>query len=296
MRSCIYCGRELADGEVCNCPQSAAYRQRRNAAKGTDNKNEHTHTESKRHNTQTSYKTGYAEKDSYFKRKRDRRRAKRAARASAAASMGDNAKKEIGGFWSTVRDFMRSPVDGITNPGNLSIWGMMIIAAVLGAFLSLCVFFLKNGSVGPFKLLASLMSINGTVGYKLIGTICLVLLCGAAGGMIIFFIYSGIFHFINRFIMKMNTTYREFSVRIALALIPFAAVSVIAAVLSFLSPIVMIAALLCGAVCTLILTYEGLKTEWLTRTPSSVIYAMLLGYFIFLIIMTHLLIIGFALK
>ena len=26
MRSCIYCGRELEKGEVCDCPQSVAHR------------------------------------------------------------------------------------------------------------------------------------------------------------------------------------------------------------------------------------------------------------------------------
>ena len=46
MRSCIYCGRELEKGEVCDCPQSVAHRagkqqssaERKNETKTEDKK------------------------------------------------------------------------------------------------------------------------------------------------------------------------------------------------------------------------------------------------------------------
>ena len=40
MRSCIYCGRELAPGEVCSCPQSVAHRNAKQAEQSdTDSAN-----------------------------------------------------------------------------------------------------------------------------------------------------------------------------------------------------------------------------------------------------------------
>ncbi len=42
MRSCIYCGRELEKGEVCDCPQSVAHRagkQQSSAERKKRNKN-----------------------------------------------------------------------------------------------------------------------------------------------------------------------------------------------------------------------------------------------------------------
>lgn len=40
MRSCIYCGRELAPGEVCSCPQSIAHRNAKQTEQsGTDSVN-----------------------------------------------------------------------------------------------------------------------------------------------------------------------------------------------------------------------------------------------------------------
>ena len=51
MRSCIYCGRELEKGEVCDCPQSVAHRagkqqssaKRKNETKTEDKKSDKKH-------------------------------------------------------------------------------------------------------------------------------------------------------------------------------------------------------------------------------------------------------------
>ena len=99
MRSCIYCGRELEKDEVCNCPQSVARRAAKNnesAKSDANDKNtqkENTHHYQKKDNTnnyknpyrtETSYKTGYAGKESKFERARTKFHTKRAARKSNA--------------------------------------------------------------------------------------------------------------------------------------------------------------------------------------------------------------------
>ena len=81
MRSCIYCGRELEKGEVCDCPQSVAHRvgkqqssvERKNETKTedkkSDKKQEKTQSNySNPYKTETSYKTGYAGTESKFER------------------------------------------------------------------------------------------------------------------------------------------------------------------------------------------------------------------------------------
>ena len=78
----------------------------------------------------------------------------------------------------------------------------MTIAALQGVVLWLCIFFiLRGGGVGPLKILTSLMNFNGGAGYSLVLQIILCMVSGAISGVILFFLYSGIFWLINRFVI-----------------------------------------------------------------------------------------------
>ncbi len=288
MRTCMYCGRELAKGEQCTCPQSVM---RRNgnaksasgAGKSEANNKQNTQNTQNARNTQytqnqgTSYKTGYAGKDSPFERARDRYKAKRAARGA----------RPRGGTWRDIWSAVISPVETVTNPPNLGIAAMLIIAAVMGAFLWLGAYFvLIGGGVGPFRLAAAMMGFGG--GYPLIARIGLTLLSGMVAGVIMFFLYTGIFYLIGRFIIRVRTPYWQFCVRLVTAWIPFTVICIIGALLSLLSPLTLAALILCGAAITAALTYVALKTEWYSAPPSKVLLSMLLGYFLFLSIMLRL--------
>lgn len=293
MRSCIYCGRELEKDEVCNCPQSVARRAAKNnesAKSDANDKNtqkENTHNYKNPYRTETSYKTGYAGKESHFERTRTKFHTKRAARKSSARTA--DPKGFFAGLWRYVVNFIKSPVDSITNPGHIGKGAILTIAAVMGAVLWLCMFFiLRGGAVGPIKLLASAMSFNGSAGYKLIGMIALSIVSGAISGIVLFFLYSGIFYLINRFIMRLRTDYWEFCIRLVSAWIPFTVICVIGTLLSFLAPITLAILLLCGAATVAVLTYEALKTEWISQPAGKVMYAMMLGYFVFFTIVCHL--------
>ncbi len=281
MRSCIYCGRELEKGEACTCPQSVLHRQNKTTSEQKQGNYQNPFK------TETSYKTGYAEKNSRFERAKAKREAKRAARKSAAKNV--NPKGFFMSFWNYVLGFLKSPVERISNPGHIGKCGMLTIAAIQGALLWLCMFFvLRGGGVGPFKLLASVMSFNGIAGYNLLAQIGLSILSGAVSGVVIFFVYSGIFYLINRFIMRLRTAYWDFCVRLVSAWIPFTAICAVGAVLSILSPLTLLALLMCGAVTVVVLTYEALKTEWISYPPTKVMYALMLGYFVFFSVMSHL--------
>lgn len=290
MRSCIYCGKDLKDGEVCDCPQSVARRKSKSSqTSGSARKNDRSTDKSNPYKTETSYKTGYAQNDSKFERARNKYRAKRAAKKSSAAP---NHKGFFKGLWRYVVNFLKSPAESISNPGYLGKGAVMTIAAAQGMVLWLCMFFiLRGGNVGPFKFLSSMMSFGGGEGYRLVLSIILTAVSGALSGIVLFFLYSGIFYLINRFIMKLRTPYWDFCVRLAATWIPFTVICAIGAALSILSAVTLAVLVLCGAAVSAALTYEALKTEWISYSPSKVLYAMLLGFFVFFSIICRLILI-----
>lgn len=303
MRTCMYCGRELEKDEKCTCPQSKARRGETDSGAGEEKEPEQKKEQKKQkkeqkkeqkkqkanpnysdpYRTNTSYRTGYAGGDSGFGGVNEQYRAKRAAK-----------NRVSGGFWNNIWQYIvrsiRTPVEAVTNPTQLGKGAMLSIAAVMGALLWLCVFFiLRGGAVGPFRLIASAMGFGG--GYTLILSILAAIVSGAVGGVVMFFLYTGIFYLINKFIMHMRTPYWDFCVRLVSAWVPFTVICLIGTALSLFSPYTLIALVLCGAAVTAVLTYEALKTEWCAFPPSRIVYSMLLGYFVFLSVMAHLLLI-----
>lgn len=301
MRSCMYCGRELEKGEMCTCSQSVAHRkQKEQASANTNEKNKEKHKKNEQKNesytnpyrTETSYKTGYVGKESRFERTRNRYKARKAARSSQKAyTSGGGGIKAFGRY---VWEFIKSPVDKVTNPGYISKATVLTIAAVQGAVLWLCVFFiLRGGGIGPLKLLASAMSLYGGNGYRVLLQVLLCIVSGAIGGVVICFLYSGIFYAVSRLLMRSMTGYWDFCARLATTWIPFTVICTVGVLLSGLSPITLMIMITCGAVSVAVLTYEALRTEWLSKSPGKVMYAMMLGYFVFFTITWHLLLINF---
>lgn len=293
LRSCIYCGRELEKDKVCDCSQSVMHRKKKEQssentkAKSNSGKENTKKNYSNPYKTETSYRTGYAGSEGRFDRIRSKYRAKRAARKSSARPV--NTKNFFSSLWRYIIDFVKSPVDKIANPGHLSKATILAIAAIQGAVLWLCMFFIiRGGSVGAFEFLGSMMSFGGAEGYSLIVQMLLSLLSGAISGIVLFFLYSGIFYLINRFIMRLKTAYWEFSIRLASTWIPFTVICAIGILLSMLSPVTLMIMLLCGGISVAVLTYEALRTEWITQSPGKVMYSMMLGYFVFFTVVCYL--------
>lgn len=286
MRSCMYCGRELESGEVCTCAQSAAHRARKSQetnSKTQDNKENYQNP----YKTQTSYTTGYSASESRFARARDKRRARRAAKKADYAKT--NKKNFFRGLGAYILEFMKAPMDKIARPPHIGKGGILSIAAVMGAVLWLCMLFvLRGGNAGPLKLIGSIIGFGGMAGYSYAAQVIACVVIGALSGIIIFLLYSGIFFLINRFIFKLQTPFWEFSIRLISAWIPFTVICAIGSVLSILSPLTLITLLVCGAASVAVLTYEALRTEWISRPASKVMYAMMLGYFIFFTVVCYL--------
>lgn len=288
MRSCIYCGRELKEGEVCGCPQSVA-RRNKNGAGSADKDGEKAgsragneakkKTASAEYSSRTEYRTGYTQKKSKFQRTRDRAKMKRDARRNSAAI-------NKGGFWRSMKDTLltalRSPVDAVINPPDMSRGVMLTIWAFQGALIWLCVYFIiTNAARGPFMILGSMLAFRGVEGYRSILYMLLAMLSGAAGGIVMFFLYTGVFYFINRFMFRIrNARYWQFCERLALTTIPFAIIGALGVICSLFSSMTLIILLATGAVSWVVLTYEALKTEWIAYNSKLVVYGMMLGFFI----------------
>lgn len=271
MRSCIYCGRELEKGEVCSCPQSAAHRaQKQSAADGSQSgKTKQSSTEGER----TTYRTGYTGHQSRFDRARERRRVQRDSAKKRNASSGT--------VTDFIKGFIKSPVDRIINPPSVGRLAMLVIAAAEGAVAWLGMFFLYAGiRGGVFEILGKLLGFKGIEGYSVIAKMILCSLAGAVSGIILFFLYTGVFWMINRFIFRSKTAYWDFSTRLSLIGIPFTVFGIIGVVFSVFSLRTLMLFLVCGLISSIILMYEALRTEWINRSPSAVMYAMLAGLFV----------------
>jgi len=276
MRSCIYCGRELAPGEKCSCRQSAQHRPG-GEPQQEQKKTENTYSGYNDPN-RTEYRTGYTKKDNIFTRMREKAR----ARSNAKQNSRVNVKYEGRRFWQTVLEAIRSPIDNVRNPSMLKLVQMLLLWAVQGALAWLCIFFiLSHAARGPFAMLANLLAFHGVAGYQTVGYVLLSLLSGAVAGVVGFFLYTGVLYGINRLLLRDKMTrYEEFCQRLAFTAVPFSIIALVGSLLSLISITTLIVLLCCGAAIFVVLTYEALRTQWSGINANRVIYMMMLGFFV----------------
>jgi hypothetical protein len=298
MRSCIYCGKDLAPGEKCNCAASEARRRAsENAENGNtaENNEEHRSKQARAKNTEdykyndpnrTTYRTGYTQTESKFKRAREKARAKR----SAHRAYTGNSKSFWRGQWNNFLSALKSPVEAVQNPKRIGMGIMIGLWALQGALLWLCVYFIMtNVPRGPFAMLGNILAFRGVAGYKTLAYMLMYALSGAVGGVIVFFLYTGVFFGVNRFIFRDRvTSYTSLCERLAVTAVPFAAAAIIGTVLSFISSTTLLILLLCGMTACIVLTYEALKTQWAYASSGKVVYGMLLGFFIIFTIICYI--------
>ena len=293
MRSCIYCGRDLKDGEVCNCPGAQA---RRNAKEASGNSSEQKYTQqntqsqaerntNKSHKYNNSYQTGYVRNDGPFKRARDKFYARATANRNGGAPQGHF----WGDLWRFIKRFIAAPIETIQNPGYISMGTAIVISMITGAIINLCLYFMLTGAVrSTFGIILSVITINTMEGYANFLYICLSLISGSVSRILICYIYSGIFMFINRFMFRRNTPFRDFAPRLSLTVIPVALASVIGILFGTLSSTTLAILVICGLIGMVILTYEALRTEWISYSSGRTMYSMMLGMFVFTAIICYI--------
>lgn len=284
MRSCIYCGRELNKGEVCNCPQAVA---RRNSKQGSDTNSQST---AYNQNNQNTYHTGYTAKQSRAKHLWEKHKAKSQARKKAYKAKKAAMPK---GFWSNlwhfIVRFVISPVETIANPGYISRGAAMVVSGISGALISLCLYLMFAGVARtPYNLAASVMSFGPIRMYQRMMYMGFSIINGLVGGILVFLIFAGIFCLINRFIFRRRTAFWDFAPRFSLTMVPIALMSIVGILFGMFSSTTLAILVICGVIGSVVLTYESLKTEWVSYPPCKVMYSMMLGYFAFTSIICYL--------
>lgn len=260
MRECIYCGKNLEKGEKCNCAMSVAKR-------------------AEKQNKENSEKD--TRKKSKSNAKERIKRVKKQTRKSRIISNNNPFKLALNQFIS----FIKSPIDTVMNPGEMSWAVILILVAFEGIISGLCMYGVVTGAVrGPISLLSNAMGFGGMKGYELLKGWVLAALSGAISGTVMFFLYSGIFFIVNKFIMHQFAPYKEFIKRFAFVALPITIFGILSAVLGFFSYVTFLLFIITGLIGSVIITYEILKSVWYTKKPATVVYAMMLCIFVFMTI------------
>lgn len=282
MRECIYCGRQLEKGEQCTCAVSVAKRREREEKEKAE-----------RPKSKAEIKSEQREK-----KKRERERAKsdrireKAARENAkraSAYGGGMNKGAFANVWRLFKSFIKSPIETIMNPGEMSITEIMIFVIFEGFIAGLCTYSVVTGaSRGSLRLLGNLLGFHGMDGYNYVVGWVISAFSGAVGGIVTFLLYTGIFYFINKWIFKQFTPYWEFSKRFVFAAIPFTIIGAIGVLLGLFSQTTFAVMLICGGAGMVILTYEILRSMWYSKSASKTMYAMMAGLLIFMLIALYI--------
>jgi hypothetical protein len=268
------------------CPQSVARRAKKNQTQEntSDSGQKEANTVNFEEAKRTTYKTGYTKHQSKFNRAWNKYKVKKENRKSSANTSGFF--KELLKF---VRSFIKSPVAQIINPPNIGKATMLAIAAIQGAVIWLSMYFVCTGvNRSIFSVLGSALGFGGIAGYSGLVKMFISLLMGAVTGIVFFFLYTGVFWCINRFILKSNTAYWDFSTRLSLTGIPLTVLGIFGVVFSFFSLTTLMILLMCGAISFVVLTYEALRTEWINKSPGTVMYSMMAGFFVLITVICYL--------
>lgn len=267
MRECIYCGRSLEKGEQCTCAMSVAKRMQREQANAEPEKN-------------VNDKKGKVKKEKVKKE-----RVKR-AKTPKYTNMNYEAKNAFLRAWRLFLSFLKSPIDTVMNPGEMS-WAVILIMVIAeGIIGGLCVFSVITGAVrGPISLLGNVIGLKGMAGYAVIKGWIYAAISGAVGAVCIFYLLSGIFFAVNKWIMRQFSPYREFVKRFAFVMLPVSILGIVSVVFGLFSQTTFILLLLCGLMGSIIIIYEILRSAWYNKTPGKIIYMMMACMFIFMFIM-----------
>ena len=270
MRICVYCGKELGQGEVCDCKMSV---QIRSEKKDTP------------HNDKTQndnyYRTGYTKPKSRLKRKWERFKNKQSARKNSRVNRRQTQTGGIREIFNDIWQFIKSPVESIENPKAYTMLYMLILSAIEGAIVGLGVFFVTTGaSRSVFRNLANIMGLGGVAGYKVMLAMLYWAISGMICAVVLFLIYTVVFWLIDRFVFRRHTEFLSIAQRLVMTTVPMSVFVAVGVVISFISTTTLMILILCGVFVTLILSYIALSDEWSVFPPSKVLYSMILGYFV----------------
>ncbi len=265
MRTCIYCGRELKDHEVCQCPQSVKMREERAKQQKKDEGGSNT------------YRTGYTKNESRFKYWTFRQRTKAKAKVNKTQYTARDIKDGVTGV---VRNMIFDPISAVSTPGRMNVPTIIVMYALLGLALA------GAYTRGLYAFLGNSVTLLLSAYHFPQGVWAIPAL--VLGMFIIFTLLAmglaGILYILNRFIVHQSESYWVFSARIVTAYVPLIVATAIGLAVSFFAPYGMLMFIAAGLVMTFILLYEGMRTQWLTLPASMVFYMIGASVFIYAVL------------
>lgn len=268
MRECIYCGRTLEKGEKCTCAMSVLRRMEKESQSEEPKSAGEGNTKKK-------------------KEKPKKERVKKPKKAPGHRKVG-NSKNEFLKIGRLILSFIKSPIDTIMNPGEMSWVTILVIVAFTGIIGGLAMFSVITGAVrGPISFLGNAMGFGGLKGYEILKGWLLAALSGAVSGVCVFFLYSTLFYLVNKWIIRLFTPYREFVKRFTFVGLPLTVLGAVGVILGLFSQTTFVLLIICGLVGNIIITYEILRSMWYSKTPGKIMYLMMFCIFIFLLVLMN---------
>ena len=263
MRECIYCGRNLEKNEICTCAMSVAKRMEKERVEHQEDKSP-------------------GKKKEKIKKERVKRP------GTKRKQVKSDAKNAFIRAWRLFVSFVKSPADTVMNPGEMS-WATIIVLVIFqGIITGLCAFSVITGAVrGPISFLGNAVGLKGLAGYEIIKGWLLAGISGALGGILVFYLYSGIFFAVNKWIIRQFSPYHEFVKRFAFVALPLSLLGILSVVLGMFSQTTFILLIICGLTGCVVITYEILRSMWYNKTPGKIMYLMMGCIFVFLLILIN---------
>lgn len=297
MRSCAYCGKDLAAGEVCDCPGSVRARNAKNGGSGAGHSSESAASESSTGSSQSTYsgwqentyQTGYTKKD---KKKKFHHKFKFRKPKGFNKDEFKGAASGVSGF---TKRFIHDPVNTVSNPGHLSMVQIILLVVLIALVMSVGGFFAYTRVIAVYirQLMTMTAStevpfINSMLSTYHIKQLLTTALYGTVSITLLTFLYFLVLYLVNRFILRQRTAFSDFLVRPAAAMIPILVFGLVGIAINFFSVYAMIMLFLTGLVMWIVLTYEGLRSEWSFLPAVRVMYMMALSFFIFFVVLFNI--------
>ncbi len=277
MRECIYCGRSLEKGQMCDCAISTRKRMEKEQQGGTAE--EMQSRESKKEQAR-------AEKERIKAEKAQKKAARAAARMHRRTVSGKNVFSNL---WHNIKSFLKSPTETVMNPFCMGRAEIIVLAAIEGIISGLGVFSVITGtSRGALRLIGNLIGFNGAEGYNFVYGWIMSAVSGAISGILTLLLYSAVFYAIGRWIFRMFTAYWDYAKRLVFAFMPITLIGVLGVILGIFSQLTFMVLLLCGLAGNVAITYEVLRSMWSSKSASRTLYAMMAGIFVFLTVIIYI--------
>jgi len=281
MRSCIYCGKELEKGELCNC--SVAVSKRNSKAQNTassDSKNTYND-----YNNTNSYHTGYTKRENPFKSAWNRY----TTRKNAARVHFSTAKKpHRRNILFDTLSFFKSPINTVTTTSHISIGFVFVVSALAGALVGICSYLILLSliHIGVTITNTSAIALGIFSNTDVLAGMGASLIIGAIVGCIVYLLYCSSFYLVSRLIFRDSAKFRELLTSLSLCPLPLAISGILGLVFGLFSLTTLVIIIFVGAIFTVILTYEVLKLRWCYYAPNQILYGTILGFFVFALIVS----------